>query len=594
LSGPNGNVIAIVDPGEQLTYSVTFRGQPVVEKSALGITVDGQDLGSSAAVSGKPRTEVINKRYPTRGVHAVAVNHCRETLIPLVGGKSQLPWQLELRVFDDGVAYRYRVPGEGPRHVGGERTEWRLPADTVVWYQDAHNRSYEARYRSESVGQLPSGYRLMVPAALQFSGGAGYGLMTEASLADYSDMALEVTDGNRFQSVFHDDPSGWEHNGKILSPWRVMLLAPDLNQLVNSDIVKNLCPPPSPELVNAAWIRPGRSTWHWLTGGAPKLDEQKAWVDGAKELGFEYHLVDDGWRDWNGGGEHAWAALAALVKYAKSQGVAIWAWVDSKYVFAPADRAAYFERAKQTGVVGLKIDFPKPANYVWVRWYEDTLRDAAAAKLMINFHGAVKPTGRERTWPNEMTREAIRGREQGKLPATHDTALPFVRYVQGHADYTPTLLIPDRLRGSSFAHELAMSVVFTSPLLCMGDHPQRYLDSDARDVLAALPATWDETVVLPGSEIGELAAFARRKSDQWFVAMLNGPAPRQQLVDLKFLGDGAYQLVELADTPDRNDAFARAERSVTRVDTLAAALRSDGGYVAWLIPVYGKSEVLHD
>ena len=321
-----------------------------------------------------------------------------------------------------------------------------------------------------------------------------------------------------------------------------------------------------------------------MTGGGPKLEEQKTWIDGTKAMGYEYYLVDDGWRDWNGGGYNAWAALAELSKYARSQGVTLWAWVNAKYVYSPAEREAYFTKAKQIGLAGLKVDFPQPANAEWVQWYDDVLRDAAAHQLMIDFHGAVKPTGRERTWPNELTREAVAGREQGKNPSLHDTTLPFLRYVQGHADYTPTLLIPSRLDGSSFAHELAMAVVFTSPFLCMGDNPTNYLQSAAADVLKALPSVWDETRVLPGSEIGEVAGFARRQGDAWFIGVINDTTPRRLEVALNFLGRGQYKLVELADSGERNDAFVRSERLVTSKDTLTLPLRKDGGYVAWLRP----------
>src|SRR5450759_2719893 len=217
----------------------------------------------------------------------------------------------------------------------------------------------------------------------------------------------------------------------------------------------------------------------------------------------------------------------------------------------------YFKRAKSIGIVGLKIDFMEPANTEWVNWYEEALRDAASLQLMVDFHGAIKPTGRERTWPNEMTREGISGREQGKNPSVHDTTLPFLRYVQGHADYTPTLLIPRRLNGSTFAHELAMAIVFTSPYLCMGDNPTNYLNSQAVDVLKALPPVWDETIVLPGSEIGQLAAFARRNGQQWFIAAINAVMPRRETVALSFLGKGNFKLIELADSPERIDAFVR-------------------------------------
>jgi alpha-glucosidase len=407
-------------------------------------------------------------------------------------------------------------------------------------------------------------------------------MMTEANLINYSDMSL-TAEGNCFKALFRNDPKGWDVTGEILSPWRVTLLAPDLNTLVNSDLIKNLCPPASPELANAPWIRPGRSIWHWLTGGAPKLNEQTNWIDGAKAMGYEYYLIDDGWRNWNGGGDNAWNAIAGLVTYAKSQDVNIWAWVRCKYVFNREERMAYFRRAKSIGIVGLKIDFPDPANVEWVNWYDDTLRDAASLQLMIDFHGAVKPTGRERTWPNEITREAIAGREQGKNPATHDTTLPFLRYVQGHADYTPTLFIPQRLNGSSLAHELAMAIVFTSPYLCLGDNPRHYLDSEAADVLKALPSVWNETRVLPGSEIGQQAGFARRHDDEWFIGVINDQMPRREEFSLGFLGRGHYKLVQLADDLERNDAFVRTERTVTAKSTLTLPLRKDGGYVAWLV-----------
>jgi alpha-glucosidase len=588
LKSPDGNVKMVVQAGGRLTYTVKFHGNVVIQPSALGVTVDGQDLGQNAVLAGPLVTAKINEHYVTLGVHTNAVNNYRSAVIPFTGGPNGPAWQLEVRAYNDGVAYRYRVQETGVHHINGESSEWQLPVGTTIWHQSADNRSYEARYVPDIVGQMGTGQRLMAPAALQFPGDAGYGLMTEANLIHYSDMALYSSGPAGFKAVFHDDPDGWDNAGEIISPWRVTLLASDLNALVNSDLIRNLCPPPAPELAQATWIKPGRSIWHWLTGGSPKLPKQHAWVDGARDMGYEYYLVDDGWRDWNGGGENAWDALADLVKYANHEGVNVWAWVNAKYVFKPADRKEYFAHAQRIGLVGLKVDFPHPANAEWVQWYDDVLRDAAADHLMIDFHGAVKPTGRERTWPNELSREAVAGREQGKNPSLHDTTLPFLRYVQGHADYTPTLLIPKRLNGSSYAHELAMAIVFTSPFLCLGDNPTNYLQSAAADILKALPPAWDETRVLPDSKIGRLAAFARRNGDQWFIGVINDTMPRRETVSLNFLGQGDYKLVELADNPERDDAFVRTERTVTRKSYLTLPLRPDGGYVAWLVPVAGK------
>jgi alpha-glucosidase len=588
VKSPDGHVIVTVVSGAQLTYSIQFHQSTVVNPSKLGITVDGVDLGRNAEFAGQPHTGEFAEVYRTRGVHTHAVNQYSFAVIPLAAGTDRPAWELEVRAYNDGVACRYRVPETGRHRILGESSEWQLPAGTVIWHQSAENRSYEARYVRDLVGQMGMHRRLMAPAALAFPHSAGYGLMTEANLIHYSDMALASSGLDGFKAVFQDDPNGWDNDGMIVSPWRVTLLAGDLNALVNSDLIKNLCPPPPPELADATWIKPGRCIWHWLTGGSPKLAEQTAWVEGARNMGYEYYLVDDGWRDWNGGGENAWNALANLVKYANTQGVNIWAWVNAKYVFKPSDRKAYFDHARRIGLAGLKVDFPHPANAVWVQWYDDVLRDAAADHLMIDFHGAVKPTGRERTWPNELTREAVAGREQGKNPPLHDTTLPFLRYVQGPADYTPTLLIPQRLNGSSYAHELAMAVVFTSPFLCLGDNPTNYLHSAAADVLKALPSVWDETRVLPGSRIGQLAAFARRAGSQWFIGAINDSSPRRETVRLDFLDKGDYELIELADSPERADAFVRTERMVTRQNTLALPMRKDGGYVAWLVPASSK------
>lgn len=580
MKSPDGKIIVSISTAEHLNYSVKFHGKTVVETSLLGMSVDGKDFGQNVALAGKSKTQVIDEAYPVLGVHSIATNLCISTIIPLITGDTS--WQLEVKTFNDGVAFRYRIPGQGKRHIVGESSEWKIPTGTIIWSQSASNTSYEARYDVAIVGQQPENLQIMAPAALKFENSAGYAIMTEADLVDYSDMSLLV-DGNSFKAFFHNDQGGWDADGEIVSPWRVTILTSDLNALVNSDIIKNLCPPPAPELVNASWIRPGRSTWGWLSCYCgPKLDEQKAWVDRTRELGYEYYLIDDGWRDWNGGGENAWDAMAGVVNYAKSQGVNVWVWVNAKYVHKSEDRQAYFQHAKNLGIVGLKIDFPDPADVEWVNWYEDCLRDASALHLMLDFHGAVKPTGRERTWPNELTREAIAGREQGKSPPLHDITLPFLRYVQGHADFTPTLLMPDRLNGSSYAHEMAMAVVFTSPFLCMGDNPGHYLNSAALDVVEALPSTWDETVVLPVSEIGEQAAFLRRHENDWFVGIINDQMPRRESIPLKFLGKGKFKLVELADSPERNDVFVRNERTVTAKDLLTCPLRKDGGYIAWL------------
>jgi alpha-glucosidase len=207
---------------------------------------------------------------------------------------------------------------------------------------------------------------------------------------------------------------------------------------------------------------------------------------------------------------------------------------------------------------------------------------------MIDFHGAVKPTGRERTWPNEMTREAIRGHEyhikryKRILEPDHDCILPFNRYVQGFADYTPTVFNPDELLGYTWSREIAQAIVFTSPFLCYADHPENYLKNPAINIVKAIPSTWDETIVLQDSELGKCAAFARRSGDTWFVGIINGDERKNIDIPLSFLPAGTYTMTACEDDPDRDDGIIQHVSTVSQSDSVKLAIRPKGGFVAKL------------
>ena len=398
-------------------------------------------------------------------------------------------------------------------------------------------------------------------------------------------MSLKYTASNTFSAVFVDATSGWTNSGALLSPWRVTVVAPDLTTLANTDILPNLCPAPTTALANATWIKPGRAAWEWLVQGHPIYATQTQWVDWTSQIGYEYYLIDDGWKNWTAPGLDAWGCLKTVADYARTRNVSVWAWVNSDEVTTAAQRAAYFQNAVNAGLAGLKIDFPGAPNPTWVQWYDDTLNDAATYQLMIDFHGAVKPTGRERTWPQEVSREAISGREGGVRPAVHDTALPFTRFVQGHADYTPTDFRTFNLSTNTYGHELAQAIVYTSPFFCYGGDPANYMTNQAADLIEKIPATWDQTVVLPGSVVGQTAAFARRKGNDWFVGAVNGATATTLTVNLSFLTAGVvYTLDEFADSTTTNAGWVRTRSSVTSTSSFSAGLRVSGGMVAHLVP----------
>jgi alpha-glucosidase len=588
VSSPDGKAVVIVTDNGGLSYSVFLDRHEVVAKSRFGIVANDVDLGADVKL-GKSSLRRIHESYAMFGGHARALNDCREATVSVRSAAGEA-YELDVRAYNDGVALRARLAPKPGRKINGEATEWKLSGNPVAWYQtDPVN--YEGIFQSGRLEDLRAGENIPLPITFTLPGG-GYALVTEANLLNYSDAEARVASDHSLRVCFHASPDadGWTTDDAVVQPWRVTVLARDLNALVNSDLIRNLCPPPSPDLANTGWIQPGRSVWQWWSSGGPKYSEQHQWMDWTKQLGFEYYLVDEGWKNWRDNDRDAWACLREVCEYAKTRGVKIWAWVNSGDVQTPATRAEFLDRAVAAGVAGVKIDFQPEANVRWVNWYDETLRDAAARRLMLDFHGANKPIGRERTWPNEVTRESIRGHEyhilryNRTLPPQHDCILPFTRFVIGPGDYTPTVFNPKELRGYTWARELAQAIVFTSPFLCYADSPANYLSNPAVDVLKAIPATWDETVVLAGSEIGKCAAFARRSGTQWFIGVMNGPEATTLSFPLDFLGRGEYQMIQLGDAAGRDDDWRREEKIVKRGEPVRLSLRPGGGCVIQLNP----------
>jgi alpha-glucosidase len=238
----------------------------------------------------------------------------------------------------------------------------------------------------------------------------------------------------------------------------------------------------------------------------------------------------------------------------------------------------FFDMCSRTGVAGAKIDFFDHEHKSVVDLYETLLKAAAEHRLILDFHGANKPTGMERTWPNELGLEGIRGMEMGAPYAMHEVTLPFTRMLAGLADYTPTHFSGRRLADTTWAHQVANAILLPAPLLVYAAHPANILANPAAGMIKSIPSTWDETVVLPVSAIGETAAFARRKGNTWFLAVNNGPVARSVRVDLSFLGTGSYHSMLIRDTGEA--AAVKTETLTLRSsDSLYIDMRSGGGFV---------------
>lgn len=584
---PDGQLcisLSINGEDQRLFYKVFYGGDEIICASSFGIIKDNIDLGKNIQF-GYPKMYSKQDHFFMLGNHPEVDLEYTEMVLPVNSNGEE--YDLIVRAYNKGMAVRSVLYNKGNNFINGENTEWNLPNDAVIWYQtDCH--SYEGLFTQEKLDTLIQDMTLALPVTVQLKEKKRYLLLTEANVVNYSDMALKVSTGHTLKSFFHANPEGWNIIENQEQPWRVVLVADNLNQLVNNDVIYSLADSAQVDL-NKAWIKPGRATWQWWSSGNPILLEQKKWIDWTAELGFEYYLIDDGWKMWRKGKKNEWDCLKEVVEEAQKKGIGIWLWVHSAEVDTSEKRIAYFEKVKETGIVGVKIDFMPPASVQWINWYEETLKDAAKLELMIDFHGAVKPSGRNRTWPHEMTREAIRGHEwhilryNRTLPASHDCILPFNRCIQGFADYTPTVLNPKELRGFTWSREIAQAIIFASPFLCYADRPDFYLQNEATELIKKIPAIWDETQVLPGSEIGECVVFARCKDKVWYLAVINGDYNRLLTINLSFLDKNkAYRFDAFEDAENIDSCLIRKTKIVNCNDSINLELKAKGGFVGVL------------
>jgi alpha-glucosidase len=596
VKSPNGAIhfkLLLQEP--QLKYEVTFKGKPVIERSPLTLTLDGVEL-TREVTPGNLNRRKIDESYPWRGSHSRATNRCNEAALSLEHRKSRTAYVLEVRAFNDGVAFRHIIPGKAPARVPDEASTFTIPEGSTVWYHDLGGH-YEATHDRKNVRDITNGQWLAPPVTFKLPGSLGYASLTEAALFNYSGMALQAEGERKFRVALGDQhPVSYPYRlrysndigrvskpaavaGTITSPWRVVMIGADLNALVNSDIVHNLCPPPDaglfPRGLNTDWIKPGRAVWKYLDGGPSTFEGMRDFSRWAGELGFEYHVIEGFWSRWSD------EQIKELVDYSRERGVGLWFWRHSRELRTPEAREQFFGKLERAGVVGAKIDFFDHEHKELIDLYETLLRDAARHRIMINFHGANKPTGEARPWPNELVREGVRGMESSRLlaRARHNTTLPFTRYLAGHGDYTP-VHFGARRGDTTWTHQIATAAIFDEPLLTYAAHPTNILNHPALAMIKSIPAVWDETIVLPPSEIEEMAAFARRSGGQWFLAVVNGPAARKARIPLSFLDRGDYHALVVNDDQSAPDAVQIDNTIARRIDFITLDLVAGGGFIA--------------
>ena len=622
MTAPAGKLSAevFITENGSLAYTVSYNGRIVCDTSSMGVTIDGSDTFEEVSIRLAASCE-RDESYPVRGVHDLARDHAREYVWQVTQRPTGYVYTLETRLYDDGFAYRFILPGQGVRHIGGEAAVWRLPADSRVWFAERNSAwkllTYAGEWTSAPASELAtvSSQGPVQTMPLLYETADGLHLMvTEAALYEYSGMRLRAGRDGSLRADF-TEKEGFDLRDTVTTPWRVLIVAGDLDRLVNTDIVTNLNPAPDPELFSdTSWIRPGRSLWSWwsgIDGRYMTVEGERAVIALTAEMGYEYSTLDEGWEDL----ADKWATLREMADYAAEKGVGLFVWRHWEKLNDPADdyfqMRSFMDSVAGCGVKGLKIDFMNGEGLRQVRFTTAVLENAARRRLLINFHGCQKPSGEIRTYPNELTREGVRGMELNRItanylarmhaagtpvtdrpyvpgnenqniPASHNAALPFTRCVTGPADYTP---VGFSMPGDVLpAQQLACAYLIPSPLMTLAENPF-YLFREKRlrpalEFLRELPVCWNETVVLPQSRVGSLAALARRNGEMWYLAIATAEAA-QETFKLDFLAKGNYTMVLLEE--DGKGGFRRTERPVAAEDLLPLDLPRNGGAVARFI-----------
>ena len=505
---------------------------------------------------------------------------------------------------------------------------WRSPADHPLLFPEETSllSHQERQYKPLKISEITAGRFSSLPAMIIPASGPKM-VFTEADLVDYPGMDLTAGAGaNSLKGLFPAYPKTLELNrdrnervvereawiakthGTREFPWRVLVIADRDETLLDTDIVYRLASPTA--FADTSWIRPGKVAWDWWNAlniyGVPftsgvNTDTYKHYIDFAAENGIEYIILDEGWYKL---GDllsiTPGVDMEAIAAHARAKQVGLIMWVIWKTLDLQLQPA--LDQFEKWGVKGIKVDFMQREDQWMVNYYERIAREAAKRHLLVDFHGAYKPTGLYRTWPNVVTSEGVLGLEQSKWGdlASPDNAVtfPFMRMLAGPVDYTPGAMLNAAKKDfapvynrpmsqGTRCQQLGMYVVYESPLQMLADSPSNYRrEPESLEFLRAVPSVWDETRVL-SAKVGEHILVARRSGKEWFVGALTNWTPRDLDLDLSFLGAGSFQADLYRDGVNADKAgvdYAREKRGVTSSDRLRIHLAPGGGFAVRIVP----------
>jgi alpha-glucosidase len=607
-----------MDEQDRPLYALRLAGREILKPSAMGLVRSDASFAEKLTLVNVSKPQVVKDSYDMllgKKKHCVYEAVRRVFTFKNAGGETM---DIIFQVSNDGLAFRYAFGQDSQKtcSVEQEKTSFAFAADTVSWLHPIQpgksgwqqtQPSYEEHYEMEKpVGRpSPTSQGWSLPALFRTAG--AWVLICDSDVNE-SYCAVRLADdstGGVYRIAF---PHPKEHRGEIdpvspqiqlpfASPWRVLIVGQALNTIVESTLMTDVATPC--RLADCNFVRPGRAAWHWLRYGDDSSEPNtiKKFIDFASQMHWEYVLIDCNW-DKNIGYEK----MADIVRQASKKNIGIILWYNSNGQWNTAQmtpknrmdekavRRQEFALLQKMGVKGVKIDFFGGDKQATMKLYLDILKDAADFGLMVDCHGSTIPRGWQRTYPNLVSMEAVKGMEyttfdqrNADLQPLHCCILPFTRNVIGSMDFTPVVFNP-AIRNSQLrttpAFELALSVIFESGIQHFGLVPDemKLMPDFVKEFLQKVPVAWDQTRFLDGFP-GKNVVLARRNTDTWYIAGINGQNNEEKLnVDLSFLHKGKWNGILITDGPDRS--FIK--KSLGPVNSCVVELKPYGGFVIWL------------
>jgi alpha-glucosidase len=624
ILSPDQKIECAVTIGQNIKYAVSLEGHSILDPSLISMTLnENRVLGENPQVTGVHRRTVRQEIRPDVPVKsAIITDHCNELTLSFKG------YSVIFRTYDNGVAYCFRTDLKGELTVVSETAEFNFSGTQEVFFpaEDSFFSHNERTYLHTSLDSLPAGRLASLPVLVGTEGPKV--LIEESALRDYPGMWVKAGGGNILTAVFPHYPLESRLRGNSdrdvpviraadfiaktkanrSFPWRILAIATHDGDLITNQLVYQLAD--NCEIRNPSWIKPGKVAWDWWNANnlygvefraGINTETYKYYIDFASEFGIEYIILDEGWYKL---GDLLDVVpdmdVKALVDYGKQKNVGVILWVVWKTLDDQLETA--LDQFEKWGAAGIKVDFMQRDDQEMVNYYWKIAAAAAERQMLVDFHGAYKPAGLRRAFPNVITREGVKGSEHNKwsrdITPTHNLTLPFIRMVPGPMDYTPGAMINAQPRNfrdiftrpmsmGTRAHQVAMYIIYESPLQMMEDSPSNYLkERECTQFISEIPTTWDETRVFEAA-VGEYLVLARKNGDRWYVGGMTNETARTFTIDLSFLEEGKFtaEFIEDGINADRfGSDYRKLDQSVSRADTLKITLAPGGGWAGIFRP----------